>query len=359
MKENKSLYFFEGIACLLVIFIHLNAEGLSAAYINQIADCAVPFFFMLGGFSLFPYLGTENFSKKLKKRLVKNLILAALAMMIYVSYDLTVHLAEGKTLAEIIRGYFSAERIRCFFLYNDVELTRFDTSPYHLWYLFALMYGYAILLLFSRLLKKENVRKIGICAAAFVVLKNIFAYVVALLSDGGAINAVADFLTSAEWINGTCYILIGLSLSAFLNEEKTEEKISEFRYYKPVIIIAIFAIAAIRLLVIKLTANYAASEFRSSLCIILGSALPFLYSKRDNMKETNLMVWLGKYLSRDIYLWHMLVLIIVYTGLSHTSISGTLAYAWLFPVATYALTLILCLLLNVNKIKRPTPTRQA
>lgn len=343
MNENKSLYFFEGIACLLVVFVHASLSGFAVSYICSLATFVVPFFFMLSGFYLYPALGTPNFSAKIKSRFLRNLALTALAMAVYIAYDLIVNIAGGLTLRDIAAIYFSSEHILPFLIYNDVLLTTYGTSPFHLWYLFTLLYVYIILFFAGRLLTQENVKKVGVGVIAFMLAKCIFNYVLTCLNVGGTIYTVSDILLSAEWINGTCYMILGMSLRAFLKSRTLwlENK-------KPLIVVAIFALAAIKLAVNKLTEAYAPCAYTSVLCVVAGSALPFIYAGNDRMKSSNLLVKLGKELSLDIYVWHMLVIWLVYACLNSVSISSTL-YNCLLPILVFAGTIAFCILLRIYK----------
>ena len=70
MNKNYTLYFFEGLACLLVVLIHAPFPGTLGIIFSSAGRFAVPFFFMISGFSLFDYLGTPLFCTKIKKKII-------------------------------------------------------------------------------------------------------------------------------------------------------------------------------------------------------------------------------------------------------------------------------------------------
>ena len=48
-EENRLLNVLKGIACLLVVFIHVPFPGVFGRNIAKIGDVAVPFFFLISG----------------------------------------------------------------------------------------------------------------------------------------------------------------------------------------------------------------------------------------------------------------------------------------------------------------------
>lgn len=127
------------IAAIFVILLHSPFPGVAGGVFESLARFAVPFFFMVSGYYVY---GKSR--KAIKKSLLKNLLLLASSLVLYVVWDLAWSLYQGNT-AEKLGTWFSVKSIIDTFVFNNGVLLG------HLWFILALIYCYLIYLAVSKL----------------------------------------------------------------------------------------------------------------------------------------------------------------------------------------------------------------
>jgi len=335
MSENKSLYFFEGIACFLVICIHAPMDGIFGSYIYLLALNAVPLFFAISGFSLYPYIGTPEFFKKLKKRFIRNLILTAVAMAVYIGEDIILGLTAGVSPLDTLKGYLSISKIVNFVFFNQLTFTNKGASAPHLWYMFALLYSYLALMLMGKLITKNNAKYFAYASAAAFIIFNAAGFILSLFPDiclfSPSYPLYYFFSVKCFYTRGVPFMLIGLFLGGF-----TCKKTFAFEKIRPLPIIFILLLTGLSLAAYKLTHYLLLTAYEAASPIILSCSLIFIYCKRDNMKDKNPIVLIGKCLSANIYLWHLLILkYLPYLMQNFPAVYNSSAYTYIRPILIF------------------------
>lgn len=142
--QNHTLYALEGISCILIVFCHFPFPGKWGLLTFSLCRFVVPLFFLISGYYLFPADMTRQDKKqrlKAKVRRIGRLLL--LSMAVYLAWTLLkVAIRENTASAvEFLRELAAPRKLFAFLVLNDVT-----EIGGHLWFLGALLYGYAILL---------------------------------------------------------------------------------------------------------------------------------------------------------------------------------------------------------------------
>lgn len=211
VRRLKSPDFFKIIAALLVIAIHtspLASFSADADFIltRVIARCAVPFFFMVTGYFIFPqYLIDKSIDlHRLIGFLKKNLFLYAASIILYLPLN-------------FYAGHF-----------NDIKITDvfrmliFDGMFYHLWYIPASILGGIIVFLISRMFSYK------VCMVICALL-----YLAGLAGDSyyGCLSAFPEVKDAYDVMfgifsytrNGIFYAPLFLTMGALINHIMADE----------------------------------------------------------------------------------------------------------------------------------------
>lgn len=149
MKRNSSIDAIRAIACAAVLFIHCRFPAPLTQYLDALGRFAVPFFLMVSGY--FTYRPDREKAIAAARRHLWATVKMTLAGTLLYAVSNTVHrLRLGQGAFSWLNSLLSAEGVFNFFIFNRAI---FLSSV--MYYLFALIYVYAILWL---LLKCNAVR---------------------------------------------------------------------------------------------------------------------------------------------------------------------------------------------------------
>ena len=98
MKERvRSLDLLKGIGCIGVVFIHYSFPGLFGEILHQLAEFAVPVFFMISG-----YFASGCSIQRLKNRLIYVFKIFILSLFLYFLIELLAQIKNGNGVNWII-----------------------------------------------------------------------------------------------------------------------------------------------------------------------------------------------------------------------------------------------------------------
>ena len=134
-QKNNTLELLKLFSSYMVIFIHISFYGGLDVVVDTLARFAVPFFFLISGF--YSYKIT---SEKIKKGIRNVFTLLILATVCYTIYNILPLLLKGNINGAVFyfNKYIDINFLIKLFIFNV------SGSSGHLWYLFALIYVYAI-----------------------------------------------------------------------------------------------------------------------------------------------------------------------------------------------------------------------
>lgn len=282
-KLNKALYTLEGIACILIVIHHCNFPGILGFALDTIARIGVPIFFMVSG-----YFNYNSDSKRIKNKIFKQLKLFALIYLFYIIYcNIENILINGKeTILNYNMQIFTIRHLIWFILSN-----RLFEIAIHLWFLPALVYCYAIKIIFNKYPRLKNYKIL------LIVLPVIKLIIDMLLIKFKIFNGYQ----TRNWL------FVGLPfffLGDFIKErEYSVLKIDNKKIYIGLIISSLTLI--IERIVFKVLFSTSLQVFTSIYFICL---LLFLWCINNQNKTISIIEKIGIEYSLDIYLWHILII---------------------------------------------------
>ena len=342
MKENKTLYFFQGLASILVVFIHVPFPGALGTVVTALARIAVPLFFMISGYSLFVYIETERFRQKIIQRIKRNGVITVIGLVVYFLVDVAKCILKRASVWTFLGPVFS--------LPNLVKLLVLGVIPPGtggvLWFMIALVYSYMLLLVLNPLLKKNNVKAWGIGAFVFMV------FLGAVKIAATALNVhIGSLYLGSNWIFGNWIaigfpsILIGMRIRQMIEDQVWAS------FSAPVVLtIMVFCLTATSIEGLFLEHKLNMYLSYSVFTLIVDGCI-FILSQREYFHAQNPLVKLGKYYSRDLYLWHPLVMSAISIFVTTLKLGDNSLVQFFQPVIVLVLSLLLSIIINKAKGK--------
>lgn len=299
--KNTSINVIKGIACILVIFIHVPFPGIWGNVVSRFAQVVVPFFFMISGY----YSYNASF-QKLLCRVKKVLYMFIVSSVIYLAYGL---LANMSSIGAWFIDIFSIKNIIKFFLLNRCLYAS------HLWFLPALIYVYFVCII----VKKMKFQKLLYWSIPILLLARVFVVFYIDRYSPLAFNYADNFL-----FTGLPYFYFGM----LLNER------SNMFYHIPksLFIISFFASESINIVLYIFSGPVYSQPF-----VIFASMVLFIlcvcYPKWVN---NHLFEYIGERISLYVYIIHVLLLWVFRNIIN----SSSQIYTWVFPLFIMVLSLL-------------------
>lgn len=273
--RNKTIDQSRLFAALLVVVIHAPIPGVIGAAIESIARLAVPFFFMLSG-----YFAFDKDRHGLFGQAIKNLRLFIFALAVNFGWDVVLSLLRGNA-AELLSQRLSLTAI--------LEGTLLNTGVLvgHLWFLLALVYVYVLYALFLRESRAVTRACVGLTLlVALYSLRELLRWM-----------GVADVV---YYLRNFLFVGMPLFVLGTLAAEHRDKLVK----IKPVAWTLAGIVGAALSVVERLTLG--------SCDVYLGTPLLaaafFALSALNILPCSNLFAELGRKYSRDIYVFHTIVL---------------------------------------------------
>lgn len=150
--ENRFLYFLEGIACMAVIFIHCMFPSWLGVFVCGLARFAVPLFFLVSGYFLYPTdIKPDQMRKRMRRKIIRIGGLLIATVLFYLIWTMMRVCLNGGM--ESVRFYIY-ELIQPKQWFATLVLNDFTMIGGHLWFLAALLYCYLIYMKIGRFILK-------------------------------------------------------------------------------------------------------------------------------------------------------------------------------------------------------------
>ena len=156
-KENNFINIVKLIACSMVVTIHCRFPGEAGSVVASLARFAVPFFFAIAGryFISEGDFDTKKIRVKALQRLKKIIPVTALIWCAYTVYSLIWCLSHGDTFQKWLSMKFNGFELSRLLLFTSGQyLYDYSFSFDHMWFLFALIYIYALVWICAPLFEK-------------------------------------------------------------------------------------------------------------------------------------------------------------------------------------------------------------
>ena len=302
-KDNKLIYAARFIACLFVITIHARIPGIIGTFVLSVSRFAVPFFFAVSGrFLLYnhgnaPVTDVSEIRKKTKRALVRLLKITGIVYLVHLAFSFCFHMAKGYSVHEYLASKFNLFEACNFLLFNSGRFVYDGSYVFdHMWFLFALIYVYVLIYIFAPVLRKWYKALIAILLALLFFGELLQTYYPVKLFGIG----ISTWYVMRNWLFvGIPFVLIGILFNDLVYKH---EKISTLK------------IQAIVMIVFGVVLSFAESQLISEKEVYLGSiiiVLGILILSECVSYNGNVLYWLGKRASSNIYYFHVLIIAVL------------------------------------------------
>ncbi len=333
---NATLYFFQGIACILVVLIHIPFPGIIGTFFVSLARIAVPLFYMISGYTLYFYIGSDKYKSKLGNRIRKNAIVTGLALFAYLLIDIAKCILQRESILEYLTSIVEIDDIILFLTVGIIPVS----SGRVLWFIYGLLYVYIIMYIVPP--KKK-----------YIYRNAIISFVVMVLFSAAKVFFTvypADFIgidLKTYWIYGNWAVIglssvtIGIAIAKFVDEYP--EKIKTIRRWSPTI--GILCILINFVVCFVLDRRYGMYLSYTIFTLVL-DILIFIISTKEFIAHSNFIVILGEKHSRNVYLWHPIFVSITNYAVLFLQLSKVKLIAWFQPLTVICVTIIFSVILN-------------
>lgn len=344
--KNYCLYFFQVIACCLIIFLHArfpeyNVPVKFGFIMRAIARFGVPLFFIISGYFLYKEgLTKEETRAKLKKRMIHIGGLTLFSLTFYFIIFLFIHSfwEYGIGVGPYLKRTFTWITVVQFIFLNN----SFDFFP-HCWFLLAMLTSYLIIYLFPNLFMKK--KWFVYVAASILVFMVIYRLLIGKYNPYlFGIRVGTEFIYRTWYANALPFMSLGIILKRNM---ATLVKIP--KSITLIILIMSFPLMVLERWFAKAVCNAdPAFLFMDIVCaanmVVFSMQHPTLFSK---LKILNLK---GSWIVY-VYIFHPAIIKLVLGIFYFAGVEQTLV-EWIYPVTVLILTVSLSILFSliVNKV---------
>lgn len=314
-NENLTLYFFKAVACMAVIEIHAPfpiCRGIG----TSLARFAVPFFFMISGFFT---------DLKLKERAIKclnNRIINIFKMSLYSTFLYLIIFLFNNNF-RISEMNLSLKRNGINLLFFNVPIPAMNCG--HLWYIYALLYVY-IVLVFA--VKLDKIRIMYVLSIGILISVYIFEIISSKLNLKIPVYIWRNFL-----FFGTPCFIVGNLLRVNKDKLLIKNKIK----LKKIIFLLLGVIGIIFILELMFL-KYGLQLYISSILFCI-----FLFIIAINFPNMQIVNNIGKKHSGNIYIIHYCIIEII-IFIFNEYLNNIYWVKFLFPIAVFAFSLVISII---------------
>ncbi len=333
-SRNSTIDIFKALACIGVVWIHIQFPGSVGSAVRALGRFGVPLFFAVSGFYL---SSTEVLSpEKISRKLIH-----------------IVHLIIGSEVGYIIFTWFlqdlfdpvkRAAYMEKYFVTGWVEKMLITNAPpayAHLWFLYALASIYLLILLFVK--RKRTLRIIGI-ATPFLIIGMVFLQEFSFLKLIKNPISFVGASASTYWAHTIIFRAIPFFLLGFLFREYSEivRKIPG----NPLVYIGLIVLCEISAMIesfhFKTSQFYVGNIVATVLILILCCKFPKLQCKPLEYIGGKLFTW--------VYIVHVGVykLLGFCTGRLH--IASHPIVKWMMPIVGLLVSILIAMLIEKMRV---------
>lgn len=328
--RNYCLLFFEIVACIFIIFIHISFPGKIGYLLSWFARFGVPLFFVVAGYYMIrPNTDKASLRRKMKKRIIHVSILLLFSALLY--FTISIFLNRNDLSSFFIKT-FSIRNLLYFILLNRPFFSA------HNWFLLAMLYSYIIVYLFPWVFLGKNWRLICIVSILIVtIVLHIMSYQIDTIFEEKDLRLIAF----RNWFfNGLPFIALGILLK---KNEYLFEKI------KTTLIVVVLTISCILMVVeMYLYGKFLNAEIEFNFfnivfvvfIIALSTKVPKLFSslKLLNMKES----W-----TTYVYVFHPAIITLVSGVFVKSSLDNYQFAPYIKPIIVVLFSIFLAILFSL------------
>lgn len=324
-KQNKCLNFFKGLACILVVSLHVRfpVEAIDGP-VQCLARFSVPLFFVISGFYCY-YESNNVYLQKIPKKIrhIFQICVVSFGFWIAMNYAVSIFGADKHNIKELTQGIFSWNTLVRFILLNE------DPIISILWFLLALLYCYVIYYLGARTNKLRIFPKL--------VAPLLFLHLLLGNIGNGILNWKIDVeLYRNVWLMGFPLFTLGHELRA--KQNVILDKISSSSSIVLMILGLVLTLAEWSLIGGR-QQMYIGSILMAGSCIIYSMWNP-------EKKVIGVVSYVGEKLSLYVYVLHISVGIVIDKMAKIVNISNIFGYQCIRPTLVIISTIIVAAVLD-------------
>ena len=321
-KQNNTLNFLKGLACLAIVWMHTNSGGLVNQVIVCMARFGIPVFFMVSGY--FTYKDNKaDYTKVLTKKIIHILKLIVVSTLVYVIWQWVADpFIKTGNIPNILN---SIERsIHSINIFNILVL---NINPFCgiLWFLNALLYCYLLWLLISKIKNKRIVYLVAIVILFTGILARAFIQYNHTIPEDININYFRNWL-----FMGLPFFTIGYLIHDY------QERI--VKVFKPKYMIVVAIIGMIMSFAERLVVPL--EVFVGT--VIVSVALFIFAIEKPDLIKIPIINKVGERFCFFIYIAHIIVRDIVLAIFDRAGIKNKVV-SWVMPIIVFALCYILAM----------------
>lgn len=304
------------------LFIHVPFPGKVGAYFTTLTRVAVPVFFMITG-----YFYSDTVARHKEKQQIKKIFyLVVEANLLFFIWNITLVVLRRDSIMSYMQSIFSGKNMLKFLLFNESPLA------VHLWYLGAIFYVLAIVLLVD----KFQCRKILYDLTPVLLIADLLfgKYSLLIFHREFPYILVRNFLCV-----GIPYFCIG----NIIREKRCSEKWDKAVFLVLIVIFMITSLAE-RFVLVNAGLNATRDHYLSTtfLAICL-----FIYTLKSNWHNKDLAM-VGRKYSTWLYILHPIFITVFSMIVGKLGIKSI--YRCIAPIVVYCATLVFLIILEKAKI---------
>ena len=310
------------ICAFLIVCIHVPFPGRVGEYFTALTRVAVPIFFMITG-----YFYSDTVARHKEKQQIKKIFyLVVEANLLFFIWNITLVVLRRDSIMSYMQSIFSGKNMLKFLLFNESPLA------VHLWYLGAIFYVLAIVLLVD----KFQCRKILYDLTPVLLIADLLfgKYSLLIFHREFPYILVRNFLCV-----GIPYFCIG----NIIREKRCSEKWDKAMFLVLIVIFMITSLAE-RFVLVNAGLNATRDHYLSTtfLAICL-----FIYTLKSNWHNKDLAM-VGRKYSTWLYILHPIFITVFSMIVGKLGIKSI--YRCIAPIVVYCATLVFLIILEKAKI---------
>lgn len=359
---NSYLYMVKGISCILVIFIHCLFPGTFGKDVQALSRFAVLYFFVISGRYLLKNLPDGTSSTLIRKHMLSKIIHVLLITLsltiIYNAYSWIIASTLGYGVKDLISQKYNLHELWILFMFNSGKIIYDYTYDIdHLWYLYAVLYVYALVFIFSGFVKKWS----GFLTFFFTGML-FFAEILQIYYPIRPFDiSIRTWYVVRNWLlEGIPFIMAGVWLDSAVNEKRQTKPAHIVRRIikscsnginarRNRVFLHIIAVAGLIISVLEYRrfgdmTVYVGSVVTICAVMLLGEAYGTI-----GISECALgyLYHLGKDLSASVYYFHIMIISIISKILYRYD--GNELLIWIKPVIAVLVSIIVAEVINYCK----------
>lgn len=319
-QYNYCLDFLKGIACVFVVFMHCEFPGIMGTAVQAISRFCVPFFFMVSGYYCYKPLIINVNGGGYNPLIIKKKLLHVGKITLYASLFYLVFVLLQQVFFHNQNISISKNQLFSWVVFNQPSLI---AGQY--WFLFALLYAYAL----YGLLERFGLRKVEYISAA-----TLFLAYIAMAQGAHLAGVKIPNLYYRNWlIEAFPYFMLG----HWIHENQDRITLSNK------VLITIIVVSTILCWVERWLMG---RDFGVNIVTILQVFALFVYGVKNPTHHEGVVQRLGRDCSMLVYILHPAIWHSIDAVYSKVNVADVMFVQYIKPILVLTLSIVFAILFN-------------